>query len=99
MYIGSCSLFDNTAPSISILSPLHEENVQSLEVVKGIASDNIALKSVTISVDAGEYESVEGLNEWSALLNLGSSGGHIIAAKAEDYNGNIAVEVITVNVE
>lgn len=99
IFIGSCSLFDYQHPSINIISPEHESNVQSVVIVKGSASDNIAVKSVKVSVDAGEYRTVDGLNEWGILLNLGAIGGHVITAKAEDYNGNIAIEDITVNVE
>ncbi len=93
---------DTTPPTISISSPSNGATVSSTITVSGIASDNVAVSSVSLSIDGGSYQSVSGTTNWNYSLNTASlsNGSHTLVAKATDSSGNTGISgtvTITVN--
>jgi hypothetical protein len=90
---------DTTPPIVTITSPLDQSTLITTSVtVTGSASDNVALESVELSMDATTWTPVSGTNSWSATVTF-SPGSHKIYVRALDTAGNQDVVVITVFVE
>lgn len=94
----SCTMLDFEAPIVEITSHVDGETLDSTELIQGTASDNLALKSVRIKVDNGNFQEVEGQESWFIMLNVGSAGPHFITVEALDWNQNKSYAMIRVMV-
>ncbi|MEE9601019.1 MAG: exo-alpha-sialidase [Thermoplasmata archaeon] len=90
---------DLTKPTIDILSPSRGEILASTSVrVSGIASDNVAVERVEISINGMEWVLAEGTSSWEAVLIL-PGGDNTIYARAMDTSANIQTVSISVRIE
>jgi glucuronoarabinoxylan endo-1,4-beta-xylanase len=83
---------DTTPPTVSIAAPTNGATVSGVAIVSGTASDNVAVSSVQVSVDNGNFSNASGTNNWTFSLDTGSLGNatHTLIAKATDSSGNTA---------
>jgi glucuronoarabinoxylan endo-1,4-beta-xylanase len=93
---------DTTPPTVSIVVPTNGATVSGILVVSGIASDNVAVSSVQVSVDSGSFLNAKGTTSWTFNLDTASlsNATHTLVAKATDSSGNTATSSsvsITVN--
>jgi hypothetical protein len=100
---GGGGTTDNSAPTISIVSPISGSNVPggSTVYVTISASDNNGVSSETFSLDGVLQASVNGTTGSFTWNTTGVSGGtHTLTVTAKDVAGNVgsASIVITVNV-
>jgi hypothetical protein len=95
LVIQGCSIFDYTAPDLTIKTPNEGETVSSVFILSGTASDDNVLKSVEYSLDGDDWEDAEGLENWYKIISLSDSGEHYISVKATDYNENISVKLVS----
>jgi len=83
---------DTTPPTVSITAPTKGATVSGVTMVSGTASDNVAVSSVQVSVDNGNFSNASGTNNWTFSLDTASlsNATHTLIAKATDSSGNTA---------
>jgi C1A family cysteine protease len=88
---------DVTAPAVSITSPASGSSVSGTVSVSVNASDNVGVKSVTLSVD-GTIVSTLTATPYNFSWNTTNvaDGNHSVSAKATDAAGNTNTSTITV---
>jgi hypothetical protein len=88
---------DVTAPTVSITSPASGSSVSGTVSVTVSASDNVGVKSVTLSVDGTVVSTLTSAPynfSWNST-NV-ADGNHSLSAKATDAAGNTNTSTITV---
>jgi len=93
--LTACSFFDKTPPDVRIIFPQDNDTVATQLVVTGTSSDNVGVQQVFLRIDDGEYTEVEGVENWTSIIQL-NSGMHYLTAKAVDFNKNSSLHIITV---
>lgn len=89
---------DTLDPIISITSPAPGAELDSTTVaVTGMASDNVGLGKVELSVGGVSWIPAAGTATWSGTLTL-DEGQNTIHARAVDTSGNFATATVTVTV-
>ncbi len=83
---------DFTPPTVFINSPANGSTVAGTISVSGIASDNVTVANVQISIDNGAWVTASGTTSWSFSLNTQNmlNGTHTISARATDGSGNVS---------
>ena len=90
---------DKTPPQVLITSPGNASVVTTENVtVTGIASDNVAIKSVELSTDNETWTPVSGTRYWSGNVTI-ANGTNTIYARATDTAGNKKTVKIIVTAE
>jgi C1A family cysteine protease len=90
---------DGIAPSVTILNPVNGASVSSQVTIQATASDNVGVKSVTLSVDGTLVSSLTaGPYDFSWNADAVSIGNHIVSVMAIDAAGNSATSSITIAV-
>jgi len=85
---------DSTPPSVTITNPVNGSRVSGMVNVKVSASDNVAVSSLSLSIDG---KSVATSNQSSITYKWSpSKGSHTISAVARDPSGNQATKTIQV---
>jgi glycosidase len=95
------TVVDLTPPTIVINSPANGSTVAGTILISGIASDNVAVANVQISIDDGSFVATSGTTNWSFSLNTQNllNGTHTISARATDSSGNMSsIPVVTVRI-
>ena len=91
---------DATAPTVSITSPANGAAVSGAVNVTVNASDNLAVTSVSLSIDGGSAVSSNNTapftNSWNSAAV--ANGTHTLKVTASDAAGNQATSTIQVNV-
>ena len=89
---------DTTSPVIEITSPSAGATLDSTTVtIRGIASDNVAVQMVEVSMDGIEWVQATGTTPWVSGLIL-REGLNTIIARATDTSGNTATTSVSVQV-
>jgi subtilisin family serine protease len=94
---GNTTPSDTTAPAVSFSSPANGAIVSGTVPILVSASDNVAVASVTVSVDAVPVvtDSVAPFSfNWTTTM--WPNGGHTITASASDAAGNSSEAVLSV---
>jgi hypothetical protein len=91
---------DTTPPTVAISAPGTGATLSGSVAVSGVASDNVRVAKVEVSVDGGAYQTASGTTSWSYMLDTAAyaNGSHTLAAKATDTCGNTAATDETINV-
>lgn len=90
---------DMESPSIFILSPTSEKTYVTNEAsitISGTADDNIQLKKIIYSSNAGVSGSADGLEQWSINDLPLADGDNIVTITAIDKSGNENAASITI---
>ncbi|HKP85332.1 MAG TPA: S8 family serine peptidase [Blastocatellia bacterium] len=91
---------DNTAPTVNINSPSSGIVLSGMVAVDVAASDNVAVASVTFSVDGVDQATLASAPYAFAWdTNTASNGPHILAATARDAAGNQSSRTVSVAVD
>ncbi|MGE5106196.1 MAG: Ig-like domain-containing protein [Sphingobacteriales bacterium] len=98
-FLKGRNVTDRTAPTVSITSPANGATVTGTVNVTVNASDNVGVKSVSLTVDGA----VVSTNNFSPFTNSWNSatvanGSHSLSVTASDAAGNKATSTITVSV-
>ncbi|HXI82525.1 MAG TPA: TIM-barrel domain-containing protein [Verrucomicrobiae bacterium] len=94
-------VFESVPPSVAINSPTNGSTVAGTVSVTGLASDNVAVAKVEVSVDNGGWSIATGTTNWSFSLTTPAivNGLHTISARATDGSGNVSsIPSVTVRV-
>jgi len=93
------TIADTTPPSVSLSNPTDGSSVSRTISISAIASDNIAVKKLSIFIDGDLSCSVIDTSSLNCSWNTrkASDGSHAIRAVAEDAAGNISESVVTVS--
>ena len=89
---------DKTPPAVSITSPAAGASVSPSFTVSGSAWDNVAVASVSLSVDGGAAQTASGTTSWTASVSNLGAGSHTLTARATDTSGNSASTSVSVTV-
>jgi hypothetical protein len=91
------SVADTTPPTVTITSPANGATVGTMVTLAARATDNVGVKSLSISVD-GAVVSTTNLGSISSKWNTKkvAAGSHTITATAKDAAGNTGTSTITV---
>ena len=86
------SFTDTQAPTVFISMPIDGSTVSGALSVLGLASDNIGVQKVEISLDNGDWLLASGSNSWNYSLNTANlpNGTHVVSARATDPSGNVS---------
>lgn len=89
-------------PSIAILNPAEGAVVSGIVNVSGTAVDDLEVVSVSIRIDNGTWQAVNGTTRWSCLWNTStvSNGTHRVTVRAADrarYSPEVAVDITVDN--
>ena len=97
---GSLFAYDGVAPGASFTSPAHGQQVSGMVTVAGNAADNVAVTSVTFSLDGGFLRSFAA-PPYSFVWNTAGvpDGVHTLLIAAQDRNRNITEVSIPVQVQ
>lgn len=92
---------DRIRPSVSIESPAVSSSVAGAVLVMGTAADNIALQSVSVSIDDGNWVPATGTSAWAWSWDSTAVGNgiHTVIARAVDTSGNFATTSVAVVVD
>ncbi len=91
----SINLIDDTPPAVEILEPAWGDTFEAGDIIINFtASDEIGLASLVVGIDGSE-ESLP-LDSTSYTYADATSGLHHIYIEAEDTQGNIAIDSITI---
>ena len=94
-------IFEAIPPTVVMNSPANGPTVTGTVPVTGIASDNVAVARVEVSIDQGGWSLASGTTNWSFSLNtqIMLNGLHTISARATDGSGNVSsIPFITIRV-
>ena len=84
----TATLVDTQKPSLTITAPVAGQRTSNtVFLVKGVASDNVAVAGVSVQVNGGSWTNATGTNNWSVSVNL-APGTNSISAFATDTSGN-----------
>lgn len=88
---------DSAAPVLRITTPATTitQTSSATYTVRGTASDNVGIESVTWSSSSGGSGQAAGLNSWSASVPL-IVGNNVVTVRAADAAGNASTRSITV---
>lgn len=91
---------DVTAPSLSIVSPVSGSTVSGTINVTVSASDNIGMKSVSLSIDGGAAVSTSSISPFTNAWNSATvaNGTHTLTLTAADAAGNKTTKSVSVTV-
>ena len=92
-FVTAASSFSDTqSPTIFISMPVNGSTVSGALSVSGLASDNIGVQKVEISLDSGDWILASGTNSWSYSLNTANlpNGLHSLSARATDTSDNVS---------
>jgi len=95
------TLIDTIPPETRIDEPLNEEIVEGESLmISGRSWDNSGIGKVEVALDDGEYEEVNGTENWFIEWDISdlALGDHIISAKAVDIFGQESVHRIFIAV-
>ena len=88
---------DTTPPVVTITSPTNGATVNTKTTIKVTATDNVGVKSLTLSVDGSVVATTNtGSLSYNWNTRKVTSGSHTISATAKDAAGNQAMTSITV---
>jgi len=94
------SAVDNTAPTVGINSPSSGSLLSGMVAVNVVASDNLAVSSVTFSVDGVDSSTLASAPyTFTFDTNAVSNGPHVLAARARDAAGNQSSKSVSVTVD
>jgi len=97
--VAPSGIGDKTPPQVLITSPGNASVVTTENVtVTGVATDNVAIKSVELSTDNKTWTPVSGTIYWSGRVTI-ESGTNTIYARATDTAGNKKTVRIIVTAE
>ncbi|SEM45526.1 endo-1,4-beta-xylanase [Stigmatella aurantiaca] len=91
---------DSTAPFVSIQAPTFSARVSGTLGVVGTASDDVAVASVEVQVDADAFVPATGTTAWSYLWDTSplSDGVHALTVRVTDTSGNVGLTTVPVEV-
>jgi len=89
---------DYVAPQVTIVSPGNGAKVPAQFTLEAQATDNMAVKTVEVLIDATQVSSLAA-PPYSFNLTAASTGAHTVKVIAKDDSGNEASAQITINVE
>ncbi len=83
---------DVIPPTVLINAPTNGATAAGTLTVSGIASDNVAVSKVEVSVDGGPWSAATGTSNWTFSLATQNqlNGWHTIAARATDSSSNMS---------
>jgi len=81
--VAAVNFIIDLPPSIQITSPLGGSHVPVPVNILGRARDDMAVESVLVRINGGEWTTAEGTEEWFLALDLGS-GEHVVEARSYD---------------
>jgi len=89
---AASSFTDTQAPTVFISMPVDGSTVSGPLTISGMASDNIGIQKVELSLDDGDWILASGTNSWSYPLNTANlpNGTHVVSARATDPSGNVS---------
>ena len=90
---------DVTAPAISLSAPAGVPFTTILNQITllGVASDNVAVSSITWKTDRGNTGTASGTTAWSAANVPLSTGPNIVSVTAKDAKNNFSMRTFTIN--
>jgi alpha-glucosidase (family GH31 glycosyl hydrolase) len=94
-------VYESIPPTIMLFMPANDSTVTGTVSVSGIASDNVAVAKVEVSIDGGTWNLAQGTTSWSYPFNTLAvlNGLHTISARATDSSGNVSpIPTVTVRV-
>lgn len=94
---GAGSTVDTTRPVVAITSPVNGTIFLVGNVaIKGIASDDVAPKTIQASLNNGAFTSlqVQGTTDWTYPLAQLPEGSYVITIRALDAAGNIGMAAV-----
>jgi len=90
------SLPDTISPSISISAPSDGQIVTTPSItISGTASDNAAIRRISVKIGTGKWQAVSGTASWSKTITL-SPGSNTITVRATDTSGNVKTASVAV---
>ncbi|SEU34001.1 endo-1,4-beta-xylanase [Stigmatella erecta] len=91
---------DSSAPFVSIQAPTSSAQVSGTLGVVGTASDDVAVASVEVQVDAAAFAPATGTTAWSYLWDTSplSDGVHALTVRVTDSSGNVGLTSVSVEV-
>jgi GH35 family endo-1,4-beta-xylanase len=97
---GPGPALDSTAPFVSILAPSYSARVSGTLGVVGTASDDVAVASVEVQVNADAFALATGTTAWSYLWDTSplSDGVHALTVRVTDTSGNVGLTTVSVEV-
>jgi len=90
---------DSIKPIVQIQSPENNDWIAGDWLIEGVASDNVELAEVHISVDGDPWMAVEDLDTWSYNFTGLENGWHTIMVRATDILDNEAFDHVILRVE
>jgi alpha-glucosidase (family GH31 glycosyl hydrolase) len=94
-------VYESEPPTINLLTPTDGATVSGTIPVSGLASDNVAVAKVEVSIDGGAWTLASGTTNWTYSLNTQGllNGLHTISARATDGSSNVSpIPSVTVRV-
>ena len=92
---------DTTAPAVTITAPTSAATYTATGTtvaLSGTASDNVGVLQVTWANNRGGSGTATGTTTWSVSAVALQTGANVVTVTARDAAGNIASDVLTVNV-
>jgi hypothetical protein len=91
---------DAMPPTVAFVSPSESATVSGLVSVSGVASDNVQVARIEVSVDGGAYQPATGTSAWTYSLDSTAypDGSHTLRARATDAAANTALATLSVTV-
>jgi formylglycine-generating enzyme required for sulfatase activity len=88
--VFTANFLDVTPPVVKITSPTASQPVTTnLFLIRGTASDNVAVASVWVQFNNGGWQAPTGITNWTATVAL-SPGTNTVMAYAVDTSGNVS---------
>ena len=87
---------DTIPPTVAVTAPSNGATISGTINILGTSSDNIAVSSVAVAIDAGAYALAVGTTNWHFSLNATglANGAHTLQAKAWDTSGNASTSTV-----
>ncbi len=87
------SINDTNRPTLTLQSPINGAIGVGILSINGTATDNLSVAKVEWRLDTAPWQTANGTNNWSALLNTSNflNGLHVIAARATDAGGSFSL--------
>jgi len=97
----TCTTSDTIAPADAIVDPVGGTQVSKTITVTGSATDNVAVASVQVALDAGAFKAASGTTSWTYSLDTSAyaNGEHTVTSRATDTSGNVGIATIAIDVE
>jgi glycosidase len=89
---GANNATDFEPPTMHVSSPAPYARLSNLVEVMGVASDNVAVSRVEVSLDGGNWITASGTAAWSHMFDsrFFRNGSRYISARAIDTSGNVS---------